>query len=58
MIAQLSSLLQICHMGGYAAYVWPAYASVIITLLSKFCWARYQVRAIKKRLQEKYAQTA
>ncbi|MBI5448523.1 MAG: heme exporter protein CcmD [Gammaproteobacteria bacterium] len=28
-----------CHMGGYAAYVWPAYGVTLLVLLLNVLWA-------------------
>ncbi len=36
------------HMGGYASYIWPAYASVIFLLAFFLVRANSQLKKIKK----------
>jgi heme exporter protein D len=33
-------MIQFLDMGGYAAYVWPSYAIVIVGLILNIVWAR------------------
>ena len=37
---EMKSLHEFLTMGGYAAYVWPAYAVTLIVLFVNIAWAR------------------
>lgn len=49
------SLQAFIHMGGYADYVWSAYAIVLVTLLLHFVSARVSYRRTLQQLRRKYA---
>lgn len=41
-------------MGGYAAYVWPCYALVLIVLLSNVLWVKRAARKLKSQLVNRH----
>ncbi len=45
----IQALLAWFNMGGYAAYIWPAYGAVVAVLLTHV----FQTRAAKKRTLRK-----
>ena len=40
-------------MGGYAAYVWPAYGTALVVLLANAIWPGRQHRALLKELRRR-----
>ena len=48
-----SSLQEFFHMGGYAKYVWPAYAVVSAGMLGLLWHSQHKQRKIKKILQNR-----
>jgi len=66
MIGYFSSFSAFFHMGGYAAYVWPAYALVMLTLCVNGLLASMRLRRLLRHLKckkiesedEQEAQTA
>lgn len=46
------NLSQIIHMGGYAAYVWPAYGITLAVFALNLFLALNEKRRIKKQLLE------
>lgn len=43
------------HMGGYAAYVWPAYTIVFSVLGINLFFSKRKLKKIKKQLRQQYA---
>jgi heme exporter protein D len=48
----MNQFLEWLSMGGYFAYVWPAYGIVSITLISAFISVRLQKKRTQKKLQQ------
>jgi len=46
------------HMGGYAGYVWPAFAIAILLLLVNSMVARKRLRKLIKTLRSRYAHSS
>jgi heme exporter protein D len=44
-------MMQFLEMGGYAAYVWPAYGITLATLLVNVWWARRRNAAVFDRVR-------
>jgi heme exporter protein D len=38
------------HMGGYAAYVWPAFGVTVVLMGGLFVWSRHALRADRRTL--------
>lgn len=43
------------YMGGYAAYVWPAYAVTLIVMALNIVWARRLLRRSRKEALHRLA---
>ena len=52
MIGSFSSLSAFIHMGGYADYVWPAYAMVLIALLANLIGASAKLKRLIKKIRK------
>ena len=50
-------LEKLFHMGGYAAYVWPAYIIVIMALFINAWQTAYRLHVVLKQDDEKNAET-
>ena len=48
------SLAAFIHMGGYADYVWSAYALVGIVMLGNFIVAAVKLKQLLKRLRKQH----
>ena len=51
----MSSLHEFLAMGGYAGYVWPAYALFFAVLLADWCAPRLRRRRILRELRARLA---
>ncbi|MCH9756720.1 MAG: heme exporter protein CcmD [Gammaproteobacteria bacterium] len=47
----MSAFLSWLDMGGYASYVWPAYAAVLVVFVSHFFHAKVQKKRILHALK-------
>jgi len=45
-------MVQFLAMGGYAAYVWPAYAVSLTVLAAAVAWTLHAERRVRRRLVE------
>lgn len=50
----MNQLLEWFSMGGYYAYVWPAYGLVSMALISAFLSTKIQKKRTLKKLQQWY----
>jgi len=53
-----SSFSSMLHMGGYADYVWPAFAVAIVMLLGNSMLASNRLRKLIRTLRNRYASTS
>ena len=58
MMMNFSSAAAFFQMGGYAAYVWPAYAIVVFVLCYQFIFVSGRLRRQLKKLKKKYVAEA
>ena len=49
----MSGLVEFLHMGGYAFYVWTAYAVAFVVLLANFLNPLFRERRMKRNLARK-----
>ncbi|HET7369499.1 MAG TPA: heme exporter protein CcmD [Gammaproteobacteria bacterium] len=49
----MNSLHEFLHMGGYAAYVWPAYGIVAVVMIANVVIARRRHRRLVEELQQR-----
>lgn len=49
----MSELAEFLHMGGYAFYVWTAYAVAFVVLLANFLNPLFRERRMKRNLARK-----
>ncbi len=55
MTIYFSSLHAFLNMGGFADFVWPAYAIAFVVLLLNWWVATQKLRRLKKKLRQDYA---
>ena len=48
-------LMQFLRMGGYAVFVWPAFAVTAIVLIANIVWARRRVAAVHAAIRRRHA---
>lgn len=53
-----SSVASLLQMGGYAAYVWPAYTIVFLVLIMQLWLARRRFKCFLKRQRNNNANTS
>ncbi len=51
---QFHNMTEFFHMGGYAAYVWPAFGIVALVLIGNLWRALYVKRQLITKLRKKY----
>lgn len=52
----INSFIHFLKMGGYARFVWPAYATVMISFVTQFWAACHELSKAKQQLRKKYAE--
>jgi heme exporter protein D len=51
-------MLRFLQMGGYAAYVWPAYGVALLVLSLNIVWARRSLRRAQREARRRLEMTA
>ena len=46
----MDSIRTFLEMGGYAAYVWPAFGVTVVLMGGLFAWSRHALRADRRTL--------
>ena len=46
----MDTVEEFLRMGGYAAYVWPAFAVTVILMVGLFSWSRISLKAAQRTL--------
>lgn len=49
----IDNIVSFIHMGGYAAFIWPSYAAMMIIFLFSLWFPLRQFQQIKKKLRSK-----
>ena len=46
----MDTVEQFLRMGGYAAYVWPAFGVTVLLMVGLFSWSRISLKAAQRTL--------
>jgi heme exporter protein D len=48
----MAEIIEFLKMGGYAAFIWPAYALVLMGLLLMWWFSRRYLRSLRNKLSD------